>query len=654
MAVACAQEGRELPRALRTAPWLVFFTIAALIFVLHSFPSLYGDEYWSLAEARDLSLNPGAVGYFVQLRAVLALTENDWLLRALSLFWVAVSVWALGRWLDLEALPPASRLAVLLLWVTNPFLWVFAQQVRFYAFFAAATVIVLWRFRAWQRQADRRNLFWLIASALLLCTAQFFAVLVLAALAGCWLWSRAGRWKPVLALVAASALLVLFLPAVRGQIVLLEQRLQNQPLTPDAPTRGLSLAAFTKVPHNLFAFSLGKRVYPLWWWVTVPALLAVGVALARGLVRLRTLPGLCGLVVVLLLELGFVHLVAGPLAPPGAPGTAPRHVIFILPAFLIALGVGMAGYRSLQVGVFGAQLAGLFCLVVPTWSDEPVDLMDWRGQLTRSIEDPGQTCVVVDGRAAERVARYCPAGVRIEHAEEALPDGGRLPGRILLASNDHRLELTRPLDTFAESLDKEYQLVTTFSVFPAQITVYERGRPGGLVDFYPSRLDLPEQDLRLPLRAERERWALPGFMRLDSERPEVALGARVPPGRVTVASNYRSAEPFPEGTPVARLLFETEDGNYQEFVLRSGEETAAWGARAPRCQPLASWTKRVHLLGTKQYPGAYEQYTAHIWGTASPLLTGGATRLRVQSLLPGGTFYFWGVFPDNGPHHDEP
>src|SRR4051794_23305376 len=114
----------------RFLPWLLFVSIAALIGVLRSFPSLYGDEYWSLTEARNLTLNYAADGYFVQLRALLSVTDNDWWLRSLSLFWAAVSVWALQRWLEVEALPAGTRLAIVLLWVSNPFLWIYAQQVR--------------------------------------------------------------------------------------------------------------------------------------------------------------------------------------------------------------------------------------------------------------------------------------------------------------------------------------------------------------------------------------------------------------------------------------------------------------------------------------------------------------------------------------------
>src|SRR5262245_52661815 len=105
----------------RYLPWLLFALSAVLIGILRPFPSLSGDEYGSLEEARDLTFSPGVIGYFVQLRVLLSVTDNDCWLRSLSLLWAAVSVWALQKWLELEPLAPATRLTIVLLWVTNPF-----------------------------------------------------------------------------------------------------------------------------------------------------------------------------------------------------------------------------------------------------------------------------------------------------------------------------------------------------------------------------------------------------------------------------------------------------------------------------------------------------------------------------------------------------
>jgi hypothetical protein len=598
-----------------------------------------------MVEAQDLSLNPATIGYFVQLNVLMRLTDSDWGLRALSLFWFAVSTWALARWIRCEKLSQATRLVILLLWVTNPFLWVFAQQVRFYSFFVAATVLTIWRFREWQLHPTPRHFAWFVASSLLLCVSQFFSVLVLGALAACYLWARLGRRGKGFALVIGTvAVLLLFVPWVREQIILFEQRVHNQPLTPEATSRGINPALLGKLAQTFFAFFLGKRVYPLWLWITVPALLVATVAALRGLIRLRAFPGLSRIVILLLLELILVFLVADSLAPPSAPGMAARHVIFVLPAFIVLLGFGTCDKRWLASAAIGVQCLGLACMLFPTWSDEPVDLVDWKRELAQVIPDPARTYVLVDGRAADRVRRYLPTQARLATLDEGLRGCDESHNRILIVSNDHRLQLVRPLDLPEYLPGPNYHLVASVSRFPAHITVYQRGQPTSPLQLHPSRLDLPEQDLQLPLRTTSGLCTLPGFVRLDQERPEVEIAGRLGMGdRFVVASSYRSPASVPRGTPIAQVTFEHQSGSRQVVILRAGEETAAWDAVSAACRPLASWTKRAHLVGRAQYPGAYRQHEAIVWGAPVPPLTAAACRLRVRSLLEDGTVYFWGL-----------
>src|SRR5437764_3571361 len=113
-------------RFLEIVPWMLFACISTASYLLEPFPSLFGDDFWSLREAQDLGLNPGGIGYFLQLRAVLSVGDSDWLVRLPSLVWSGVSLWALGRWLRLEPIPRHARLLILILWATNPFLWYYA------------------------------------------------------------------------------------------------------------------------------------------------------------------------------------------------------------------------------------------------------------------------------------------------------------------------------------------------------------------------------------------------------------------------------------------------------------------------------------------------------------------------------------------------
>jgi hypothetical protein len=628
------------------APWLVFAIVAGMIVCCNSFPALYGDELWSLREASELSLNPGGIGYFLQLRLLMFITNSDWALRGLSLFWAGVSLWGLRRWLELEPLSASTRMTITFLWVLNPFLWVYAQQARFYSFFLATTVLVLWRFRAWQLIPSRANCLRLVGSTALMFTANAFSALVAGALLTSYLWSSMARWRPFIVLSGIAILLLLFAPPVREKIVFLEQRLQNQPLTPGAPSRGLTANGALKIGYTFYSFCLGKRVYPLWWWLTVPTILIVAWTCLIGWARLRTAPGLRFLLGILLLEVVFVFLVAEPLAPPDAFGAAPRHVLFVLPAFLIVLGVGAANTRWLRTGLLTTQVVAVGCLLWPVWSDEPVDLVDWKAHLRQVISVPEETCVIVDGRAGERVRRYVPPGVTILPADATLVKDKDLPKRIVLISLDHRAEITRTTETLERSLTNGYRLLTNRTLFPAQIAVYDRTSSASGLRFVPSRLELPEQDLHLPLLTRPGNMSLPGFMRLDKDQPEVKLDGCLREGEsYLMASNFRSKSPVPQGTPVARLVFQYPEGRHQEVVLRAGDETDAWNAVRGKCRPLASWTKRAHLVGRMSYPGAYRQHEAVVWGKALPPLVEDASQVCVYSLLSEGTFYFWGLLP---------
>jgi hypothetical protein len=48
-------------------------------------------------------------------------------------------------------------------------------------------------------------------------------------------------------------------------------------------------------------------------------------------------------------------------------------------------------------------------------------------------------------------------------------------------------------------------------------------------------------------------------------------------------------------------------------------------------------------------PGAYKKFEANVWGAVSPSLQASGNRVRVQSLLEEGTFYLWGIFPEQHP-----
>jgi hypothetical protein len=391
-----------------------------------------------------------------------------------------------------------------------------------------------------------------------------------------------------------------------------------------------------KVPLTGYFFALGERVYPLWWWITIPALLVIGLAFARGLGELRRWPGIRRAAVLALGSIPFLYLVLDPLAPPTLQGAAPRYLIYALPLFVLVVALGAAAWRPLRPLVALAQLAGLGALLAGAWSYGGLDLMDWPGALHAAIPVPTQACIIPDGRAADPVARYAPPGTR--SAADLAGCAGA--SRIVLVSDDYRVAMDRQLDTLAAALQADYALVTNMTLFPAQITVYER-RAGGDAGVAPARLALPESDLRLPLAGPggEPLW---GFARLDDVTPQVRIPLRDLRGPLRVLTNYRAPAPLPPGTPVLQLQFITP-GAAPPFILHAGQETAAWDGACAPCTVAGGWTKRLALLGAQAYPDAYREYPVSIWAAALPALPTPQEAVVATRLLAGSTVYFWRI-----------
>jgi hypothetical protein len=242
-------------------------------------------------------------------------------------------------------------------------------------------------------------------------------------------------------------------------------------------------------------------------------------------------------------------------------------------------------------------------------------------------------------------------------------------------TNDYRPEIVKPVEDMAVSLQHDYDLVSNFTLFPAQITSYQQ-RAGGMTQLAPDRLDLPLQDLRLPIAdcgtqrvpgiadcedpgqqltplspqpainpqsAIRNPQLLEGFVRLDSSTPTAHIPIHLPAGNIVVASNFRSDDSVPDGTPVLALTLHTASENDSHITLQAGMSTASWNGQCPGCSIVASWMKLAQPLGAQSYAGAYSQFEADIWGAPPLQVTSPITSVDVKSLLSNSTVYFWGL-----------
>jgi hypothetical protein len=346
----------------------------------------------------------------------------------------------------------------------------------------------------------------------------------------------------------------------------------------------------------------------------------------------------------MLLNIPLMFVILDPLAPPGLQGAAPRYLIYVIPYSLLLLGWGAQLWRPIKPFLIMTSVVGLYFLAMPSWSYGGSDFVDWPRSLKEVVLNPRETCVITDGRAYGPVTRYLPAGATLAQTGEVEECLGY--PRIVLASNDFRIWQVRHFDEMSEQLRQEYRLVSNTALFPAQITVYEK-TPSKTFQLIPSRLDLPEQDIRFPVTVPERGWHIQGFTRLDSETPVLATTPALnEAGRLWILTNFRSESQVERGAPVFRVHLKAAGNEDVQVFLHAGEETASWQGSCNSCESMYEWTKFLHLLGASSYSGAYRQHQAHVWGFPLDLASPDIQSITISYLLPDGTGYFWGIYPE--------
>jgi hypothetical protein len=627
-------------------PVFFFLLIAVILFASNAFPSLFGDEYGSLFDAYHLTGNIHAIGYFSQLHLWNSIYDSDWFLRSLSLLWFGAGLYWLNAWLKDEQTLTETRIFTIWLALLNPFLWVYGFQIRFYAMFFAASILFVWRFRTWEKSPSPRNATILAASGVITLTSHLFGTLVLATIFLHYIWTRFSNKRWIFLGILIFSFTIMLLPPVRSAAIWVVYRMSNPYAEiPDLSERGISLGMLAKIPFTFYFFMLGERVYPLWWWITIPSVLLAGTTLLFGIWRIRRFAGPESLSIFMLFNIPFLFLILDPLAPPDLQGAAPRYLIFVLPYVLYLLAKGAEDWKSLKSTLIIISVVGLYCLAFPVWSYSGSDLVNWQRILTTNVTQPEQTCVITDGRSQALAVRYLPEGTKISFMGNLEDCTGFQ--KIVFVSNDHRLSMVRYFDDMTANLGKEYNLVSNTTFFPAQVTVYEQNSVESSQP-PPSRLDLPEHDLHFPITSPDFDRKIQGFVRLDAERLNITIPlTQENLNDMWILTNYRSRLPSVDGTPVFRLQFNDSNENNREVILRAGIETAAWDGSCNSCRSVYQWTKLVHLLGSYSYPGAYRQYESNIWGfpLANSIYAKEINSVNATFLLPDGTGYFYGIFP---------
>jgi hypothetical protein len=440
---------------------------------------------------------------------------------------------------------------------------------------------------------------------------------------------------------------VLFTTPLRSLFVSLVYRVSN-PLAKipvQEGFRGIDLGMLAKIPLTFYFFILGLRIYPLWWWITLPAMLIVGVAFLVGIIHIRCLGDLGSLSVFMILNVFLMYLVLDPLAPSGLQGANPRYLIYVLPYMVLFIAEGVQVWNPSRFILIAICLFGLFFIARPSWSYDSSDLVNWPELMKKYIVSPKDTCVVIDGRSADAVMRYSPQNTKIVNWK---PDNCLGYSRILLVTSDYRLSMIQSFDEMSDHLAPDYSLTENQTLFPEQITVFDKLESGKDSAVLADRLDLPEEDLQFPILIQSRSWSIPGFIRLDTNtQSKTILNTNVTGAEIWLLTNYRSTEFVNYGTPVFSITLHLHSGEDKTFFLRAGIHTSNWNGNCVKCISIFSWEKKVSLVGTAYYPGAYQQYNAHIWGIPIDVKMNDIDSIKVDYLLTNGTGYYYGSYPEN-------
>jgi hypothetical protein len=648
-------------------PHLILLVAFALQLYHLDAPNFHGDEFGSLNEALELGKNANSLPYFAFLRAFLFLGDGEFWTRFLSVCCAVLTIAVTFRWASRSTSPRLARSAIVLL-ATSPFLLVYAQQLRFYAFALLAASISMWAFVEWLKQPQPKRLAVWFAAAVFAVAALFLnALAVLAqAVTAFWLtprWKRRAKIFVLLGMVGVIALITL-LPAVRAAAFNALAAYTNAESRYEI-SRGLSLSTLAKIPLTLFFFIFGESVYPLHLWLVVPGLIVFGAAAILGLVYLVRFPQIFVFVITAFaLGLGLLYLVFDPLAPPTLQGAAPRYLIFLLPIFylVVAAGTRFSKTRWLLVPLLLVNFAGLALYWQGDWSYTD-DLVDWRAMGQRVAENSvlsvaegsnAQTDVIADGRAYELTKRYVPSKNPISKLGEYAPRAET--ARIILLTNDYHAERRADADAFLENIRGDFELTQTWSQYPTFLFVLNRraapqknfavDAQTGRVETMPELYGLEFQDARLPLNANLNGnlIALPGPFVLNEQPRAFSLAQPTQAQTLWLLSQVVGASAT-NGAPLATLQIDFADGSRQVVPIRLGQETAVWNSTCGgECVPVASWRKRAALLGTSAYPDSWREFDAQVFGAPIVLNSNArVTRIALERANNTGDLYVWGL-----------
>jgi len=656
----------------------ILLSIVGLALVLRLYGiSLYpleGDEYNSIAGAKDINLNWNSIGYAVLTHFWIRLGDSEfWLRLPAAIFGIAtVPVLfkigeKLGGW--------RGGIACALLAATSPFSIYHSQEMRFYPLFTlASTAFILATVSYLQGPKTFRTRASVFLAGVFLVFSHFLGVLALYTQSASLVLANTRISKRLRAVVFGIFVILLGVPL----IPIVQRELWkfysahagvsdfSRPLV-----SGISAINFAKVAFAGYTFTFGYHVYPLRLGFVICGSIVFGLLLCLGTMRVWKESTWKMLPVTYLLALISVYFVLNSIGGPESSVIGPRHAAFIWPVFLILIAIGLASFQHWHFHVLISLV-----LAINMWSIWLGWQKDWNQSSApdyrsaaayASQQNTNNAALVTAERSDWAIDFYFPKNLRRGDWYSYLQTDDLTPllrnQRLIVVTDDWAADRRRGFDRLLRHLNDQFTCVDGRVDYPVFEYVLERtssDNPPSSADGAMRQLPQPLsiyglefQDLQLPVTVTAKDSTLQvigayGLPNVEGEN-SVTVPLTQPSGanKLILITNVIGLPVAQSGALIAEVMVEGKTGILKTLPMRFGNETASWDQRCQpgaNCETAFQWHKRMAIVGRSDFPDAWRDFQAGLHLASFDLPPGTeVTRISIRYGAASGHLYLWGI-----------
>ncbi|MBN1688960.1 MAG: glycosyltransferase family 39 protein [Candidatus Omnitrophica bacterium] len=623
--------------------------------------TLSGDEFHTVEEIKYFGLNIHSLLYFLFMKVWTFFgTSEIWLRFASVLFgaFACCLIYMLGSLLI------NARMGFLLglLLATSPLALYHSQSLRFYSFFLMNSTFAWLAFAYFYFQRSlRAGLLWGVADIFCILSHGFGIFLVAIQFLVLFFLSKRRRlWKIIICGLGVFILLVFAYVFREKAHDMLQHYAHAVTVHGYIESRGFGIVNLGKLAITIYQFVLGNSVYPMLWFLVIPAFSIHAVLLFIAIQRMKENRLLKAIMGVSFFTLIFIVLGLDSFAPK-TTGVQFRYLLFLLPVYYLALCFGVSRFSGRWALVFSTaliliNLGASFCYFKGDWSFSG-KRVSWH-DMEVFLENETTDLPVFYGGRAEPYFRYYFSDfqnmhsawdlLNIEKQEEDL-------SRILLVFFDFRKEMHQELNNILRNVENEYTLKRKIVRPPLTALIYEKNNdsaPPSIQKPLPQELlgmEFMDLDFPFNLSVQGQEIEILGPLTITDELiKKVHYQNDFSTKHLTLLSNLTGSVSIPDGVMIGRIRIISKEGRLDLPIVK-GEETHSWMEedllrKGKTAEPVFSWRKRIHMAGKRAYSGSWRDFEAKIYSYEYGL----EDEVKIESIEfevfePGVELRVWGI-----------